>query len=469
MIKVSIRDLIWSYSAQIFSSASGLITLPLILKLLSPEEVGMNYLMLSFASLVSLLDFGFTPQFSRNITYVFSGAQILKKEGVDISTNKTINYKLLLNLIYSARFIYKRLAILVIVIMSTLGTYYIYYITKGFTKVNYSFLIWCLFSIGTFFNIYYSYYSSLLLGKGLVMESNKAILFSRIIYVILTFALLYLGLGLLGIVIANLIAPFVNRYLSHKYFYTPDLLEKLSKFQISKKEKIDLLKIIWFNAKKIGLVFVGAFAINKLSIFLAGIFLGLTEIAPYGLMIQLFGLISTFSSIYNGILQPRFSSLRAGGDTVTLMKDFAFSMIVYYFLFTIGTIFLLYTGPTILFLINSSIALPNLSILLLFASIIFLEGNHSNFASLIVTSNNVPFVKSALIAGLFIGLADYFILKFTNLGILGLVLVQGLIQLAYANWKWPFEVCLAFRISFLSFLKLGTKETIVRLKNFVSS
>jgi hypothetical protein len=300
------------------------------------------------------------------------------------------------------------------------------------------------------------------------MESNKAILFSRLIYVVLTFAFLFFGLGLLGIVLANLISPFVNRYLSHKYFFTNDLLEKLNKFQISQKEKIELLKIIWFNAKKIGLVFVGSFAINKLSIFLAGIFLGLTEIAPYGLMIQLFGLISTFSCIYNGVLQPRFSSLRTVGDTVTLIKDFAFSICVYYILFSIGTIFLLYLGPSILVLINSSISLPKFSILLLFALIIFLEGNHSNFATLIVTSNNVPFVKSALIAGLFIGLADYFVLNFTNLSILGLVLVQGIIQLLYANWKWPLEVCLEFRISFLSILKLGVKETLVRFKTYGS-
>ena len=85
MIKITKKDVLWSYFAQIFTVASGLITLPLILKLLSAEEIGMNYLMLSLGALVSLFDFGFTPQFSRNIAYVFTGAQVLQKEGVAVT------------------------------------------------------------------------------------------------------------------------------------------------------------------------------------------------------------------------------------------------------------------------------------------------------------------------------------------------------------------------------------------------
>ena len=74
-ISVTKKDIIWGYLAQFFLVASGLITLPLVLNILSAEEIGMNYLMLTIGSLVSLLDFGFAPQFGRNITYIFSGAQ----------------------------------------------------------------------------------------------------------------------------------------------------------------------------------------------------------------------------------------------------------------------------------------------------------------------------------------------------------------------------------------------------------
>lgn len=464
MIKISKKDLFWGYFAQIFSVASGLITLPLILRLLNAEEIGMNYLMLTLGSLVALFDFGFSAQFSRNITYVFSGAQFLKKEGIVLTENDKINYQLLSTMIDTARFIYKRLAFFVLTLMLSFGTIYIYFITDGFTKVNNSFPIWVMFSLGTFFNIFYSYYSSLLMGNGLVMESNKAIVYSKLVNVILTFFFLILGWRLLGVVLANLIAPFVSRYISHFYFFTKDITDKINNFQVSKQEKLELFQILWYNSKKIGLVFIGSYAINKFSLFIAGIFLSLQDVASYGLMLQLFGLLTTVSSVIFTVSQPRFASLRTKNDNRTLVKEFAFTMSLYYFTFIIGTLFLLCFGYQFLYLINSKVSIPNFSVMLLFAIVLFLEGNHSNFATLIVTKNNVPFVKSSLIAGFFIALGDFLVLYFTSLGLLGLVLVQGGVQLVYANWKWPYEVFREFRISVISFVKLGIRESFIRIK-----
>lgn len=91
-ITLSKKDIVWGYFAHFFSLATGLITLPLILNMLSTEEIAMNYLMITIGSLESLFDFGFAPQFGRNITYIFSGAQELRKEGINFYTGwKKIN------------------------------------------------------------------------------------------------------------------------------------------------------------------------------------------------------------------------------------------------------------------------------------------------------------------------------------------------------------------------------------------
>jgi O-antigen/teichoic acid export membrane protein len=464
MITVTKKDVLWSYFAQIFIVASGLVTLPLILKLLTAEEIGMNYLMLSLGALVSLFDFGFTPQFSRNIAYVFTGAQVLKKEGVSVTKSSRVNYRLLATMIHTAEFVYRRLAFVVFLVMITLGTYYIYYVTKGFTNIDNSLPIWVLYSIGTFFNIYYSYYASLLMGKGLIMESKKAMVYSRVVYIVLAFVFLFSGLGLMGVVLANLIAPFVNRFISYRYFFTTELNAKIIVYTISKREKLELFEIVWYNARKLGLVFVGSYAINKLSIFFAGLYLSLSDIGSYGLMIQLFGLLSMISAMLFSVFEPRFSSLRTKGDNTALIKEFAFSMNIYYLTFIIGSVLLLYFGPFFLSLISSNVMLPSFLVMLLFSVVLFLEGNHSNFSTLIVTNNSVPFVTSALVAGFFIGLGDFICLKYTEFGILGLVLVQGLVQLAYANWKWPCVVFKEFKINLKSFLTLGMIELINRLK-----
>ena len=79
-IKITKADVIWGYIATFFQIASGIIVLPFILKMLSPEEIGLNYLMVTVASMIALVDFGFAPQFGRNISYLFGGAQKLQKE-----------------------------------------------------------------------------------------------------------------------------------------------------------------------------------------------------------------------------------------------------------------------------------------------------------------------------------------------------------------------------------------------------
>lgn len=465
-ITLSKKDVVWGYLAQFFALASGIITLPLILSMLSTEEIAMNYLMITIGSLVSLFDFGFAPQFGRNITYIFSGTQKLRKEGVEVSSTATneVNYRLLATMIYTARYVYRRIGFMVLAVMLSFGTLYIAKVTNGFSNINNSLITWLVYSFSTFFNIYYSYYSSLLLGKGLIKESKIANISTSFLRIVLTFVFLYSGLGLLGVALANLISPFANRFISYFYFFTQDLKDKISSFHISKKEKIDLFKIIWHNSKKLGLVFIGSYTITKLGFFLAGLYLTLNEVASYGLMLQLVGIISGISSTLFSVYQPKLAALRVRDNHRLLIKDFAFSMNVFYILFILGTLFLITIVPSLLSLIRSNAVLPSTFILILFSIVVLLEGNHSNFATFIVTKNSIPFVKPSLIAGAAIGLGSFISLQFTTLGIAGLVLVQGLCQIVYANWKWPLVVCREFNISFFAFVSLGFKESFNKLK-----
>jgi O-antigen/teichoic acid export membrane protein len=463
MIVMKDKDVIWAYLGQFFSLFAGLVTLPFILSMLTPTEIGMNYLLLTLGSLVTLFDFGFTPQFSRNITYIFSGAQNLQKEGVLIIKESEINFKLLATMISTAKYIYRKLAFFVLLIMLTFGTIYIYYATDGFKEVENSLLIWCLYSLSIFFNLYYSYYATLLLGKGMIMETNKAIVFSKILYIFLALVFLYFGWGLISIVLANLFSPFLNRYISYRYFFTPELVKNLN-FEITKIEKLELFEIIWYNSKKLGLVFIGSYAINKFSVFIAGIYLGLSEIASYGLMIQIFTLIGVMANILFSTSQPVFSSLRTNGENEVLIKKFSATMITFYFLFIIGSLLLILYGSNLLALFGSNIYLPQSEILIFFSLVLLLEINHSNFATFIVTDNKVPFVIPSLIAGFFIALGDYISLEYTSFGILGLVFVQFIVQLVYANWKWPLYVLKEFKISFIKFLILGKNQIYIKIK-----
>ena len=74
-----------------------------------------------------------------------------------------------------------------------------------------------------------------------------------------------MGCGLFSIVIANLIAPFAQRIYCYKVYFT-DELRKKTEVSITKTELKNTFNTIWYNAKKLGINNLGAYAINKFGI-----------------------------------------------------------------------------------------------------------------------------------------------------------------------------------------------------------
>lgn len=435
-IEIAKKDIVWSYLAKIFSMTSGLMVLPFVLNKLTAEEVGLNYLMLTIGSMVSLLDFGFSPQFGRNITYAFSGVKELSKEGLDSQSNEMPNYRLVAMVIKSAQFIYRYMSLLVLMIMMTGGTYYIYRVTDGFNQVHNSLLLWIVYSLSVYFNIYFNYYSGLLTGRGMIYEFSVSTVLAKFCNVILTLVLIFLGWGLMSIVLANFISPFIQLYYSYRKFYNEELKNNLPK-DISKEEIRETLKIIWYNAKRLGIVFVGAYIINKLGVFIVGLYLTLDVVGSYGLLTQLGSVLVTSSSVLFVSNMPKFSNYQIKHDKEGLRDLVSSTILMYWLCMVTGSIVLLIWGNDILRLIGSNTSLPSGAICLAYLIVIALENNHSNFSSIIAASNKIPFVKASLISGMFIVLFSFLSLEFTSLGLLGVILAQGLVQLVYNNWKWP--------------------------------
>jgi O-antigen/teichoic acid export membrane protein len=455
------KDIIWAYAAQFFQIASGILILPLILRKLNANEIAMNYIMLNFGSFVDIFNFGFSDQFSRYFSYVFSGAQKLKKEGVVITgENGAINFYLLQTLITTAKVIYRVISLLGLLVMLIPGTLYIYKVTQRFTLVSNSLIIWLIYSISVFLNLYYIYLNSLLIGKGAIKESRKATVYSRIFYLCMAYCLLLFGFGLLAVVIANLLAPFLQRFLAMKYFYTEELKNNLPKHKISGYEIKKYFKILWYNAKKLGVITIGWFLVNRSGMFFVPLFLSFEEVASYGLMIQIVNIISSVSITMFTIYTPKFAGYRITDKKDILFQDFSLTMGFFYVLFFVFSLFLVFFGQHILLIMQSNAILPGTTILIVYITIILLEKNHSLFTSMIVTNNVVPFVKSSLVANVFIVSGTFIVLQYSKLGILGVVLVPGIVQLCYANWKWPYVVCKEFGVSFCNFLLLSLRAIV---------
>ena len=466
--KLSKSDVIWSYIAQFFNIGSGLLVLPLVLHMLSTEEIAMNYLMMTIGTMVAMIDFGFTPQFGRNVTYVFSGAQDLEKEGINTAVNDTVNYHLLRCLIDVAKKVYSYMSIIVLLLMLSLGTWYIYKVTNGFTSVKNSLFIWVLYSFSTYFNIYFCYYSSLLFGRGQIKEERKAMIASRATYLFLSYVFILSGLGLVGLCVANLLSPFVSRWLSYKYFYDDNLKEKLSQEVSSIEEIRDLFVKIWYNAKLLGITTIGGYAVLKFCLFVAGLYLTMSEVSSLGLMMQFVGLISTVSTTFFMTLIPKMTFYRVERNNDELIALFSWAMNVFYLLYFVLSFILVLYGSWALDLIKSNAILPSTLVMISYLVVTFLEQNHSLYSIVITMGNSVPYYKAGLISGFFVCLGDVLILHFTDYRLIGLVFVQGIVQLVYQNWYWPKWVCKELGVSFAYITIYGFSESYKKLRALIS-
>lgn len=458
-INISKKDVLWGYFATFFSIGTGLITLPLILNKLSAEEVGMNYLMLSVSSFISLLECNFAGLIGRNITYVFSGAQTLEKEGIEgMRGGKVINYHLLATIIDTARFIYCRISFLIFFVMITAGSVYMWNVTNGFINVDNSLTIWLFYSISVYFNIYYMYYNSLLVGAARIMEQKKAMVYSKIVYILICYVMLFRGWGLMSVVIANLISPFVSRFYSWRKFYTPEIKRNLKGQIVEKTEMHRTFKVLWFSARKLMVNSVGSYLCIHAGMFIAGLFLSLSEVGSYGLMLQLFSILSSLAANLVSAYEPLFCKLRVQGDMENLRKKFSLSLFVMYVVFFVGGIFIILAGDWLLTIVRSKSVLPATYIMVFFFINQILTTNHSYCAVFIATGNHIPFVKASVVAGVFIVAFSLLFLYFTNWGVFSLVFAQLMVHIAYNHWRWPLWVMHELDFTFIQFLTTGYRE-----------
>jgi O-antigen/teichoic acid export membrane protein len=454
-MKISKKQIIWNYLGTIFNQGMNIFLLPLILRILSPEELGLWYVFGSIAALVNLVDFGFSPTIMRNISYAFAGADKLLANGVSLETlGGEPNYNLLKALINSSRKLYLGLSIISGVVLVSIGTIYV----KSITGSSFNDFIhaWMIYALAVFINLYYSYWNPVLKGAGGIKEINQALVISRILYFCIASVTLIMGYGLQGLSVAYLISGLAMRILAKHYFNK--LTSGGIKSIITSIRTKEILKIIWPNAKKSGIVTIGSWLITRSTTLLCSSFLGLEQTARFGLSLQVITFVITFSTLLYNSYIPELAYLEVHRDTHRYNLILSRGIVIQWTIGIVGLAGVVICGNWALGLLKSNSTLLSTNILLLLSIVLFLEHNHSTFATTITLSNYVPFVKASLLSGFSIVTLGYLVLRYTTLGLLGLIIVQGLVQLSYNNWYWPYLVLKKNHLSPINMFKLAFEK-----------
>ncbi|MGC9151647.1 MAG: O-unit flippase-like protein [Microbacter sp.] len=448
-MQITKNDVFWNYAATFLFIAGGALLLPFILHKMPAEKVGIWSVFTTITSFVGLIDFGFNPSFTRNVTYVFSGVRSLKQTGHEaiIECDVTVDYGLLGGLIRSMRWFYSRMSIVVFLLLTTLGTYYIHTLLKRYHEPHLEvYVAWGLLIVINTYNLYTLYYDSLLQGKGLIKRSKQIVIIGQSVYLLIASVLILKGFGLIAIVSAQASSVFIVRTLSYRSFFTPAVKQALK--SAVPRPKNEILHAVYPNAVKVGLTSLGGFMVTKSAMFIGSLYLTLEQIASYGISMQLIGIIAVLAGIYTSTYQPKIVQFRVEQNLEGIKYLYIRGALVLFLTFVAGGIGLLFIGPWALHLIGSQTQLMPFAVLLLATFVGFLESNHSMAGSVLLTKNEVPFFKASLLSGGFTVLLLFSFFYFTHLTLWAMILAPGIAQAVYQNWKWPFEVIKELNVTF---------------------
>ena len=436
------RDLIWAMLATLFRIGSGVLLFPMVLSMLPSETVGVWTIFTSVTLITGILDFGFNQSFARNISYVFSGVRSLKRNGheyVADAENEKIDYALLKNTIGAMRYFYSRMALTLFVFLAVGGTFYMYSLMQNYGgDVREIYVAWAIVCIVNSYNLYTLYYDSLLSGRGLIKRKNQIVLIGNVAYLALAVVLLLCRLGLVAIVSAQLVSVLIIREMSRRSFYSTDIKNGLS--NVAEGEYKSVLKAIVPNAVKLGLASVGGFLTFRLSTFVGPMYISLSDMASFGITLQLLSVVSSLALLYTNVYLPKVFQWRVENNITQVRRTFRLSMLLVFIAFISGGLLISLLGNWALDVLGSDTQLLAGGLLAFLVLHYYLETNMVNATEYLLAKNEVPFYKRYLVSGVVTVILLFVFVGYLGLGVWGIIAAPMISQSILQYWKWPYEV-----------------------------
>lgn len=438
------KEIAWSYAGTFFTIGAGVILLPFMLNKLPSETIGIWTVFQTISMLVFMMDMGFKPSFSRNLSYIFSGVKALQREGITQDPDTAeVDYSLLNGTLKAMKQLYSWFALAALVLLGTIGTVYFIFLLKKYSGDHADAIIaWILVVLINCYNIYTLYYEALLTGKGYIKESQQINILGQLCYLVLSIVLIYCGFGLTAIVGSQAVSVVIRRILSYRVFYNPELKSRLA--NAGTQNSIPILKAIYPNAIKSGLTSIGGFLVNKSSVFICSLFLPLPVTASLGITIQVMEILNRCGVVVYTSTLPKIAQFRVERNIPELKRLYLYSVLALVLVFIGGSTALILLGNPILELLHSETLLLPSAMLCTMSLIYFLEENHIIATGYIMADNRIPFFIPSLLSGAGTVVLMLLFMRVFDWGLWGAILAPGVAQLVYQNWKWPSVVIKEF-------------------------
>jgi hypothetical protein len=425
---------VWSWMHNGLRLASGFILLPLVLLKLSTADMGMYYVLLSLSALVPLADFGFGPTIGRFVMYAMGGADSIQARGVPKPGNSTSpNYKLLWELLFTTRILYRWLTAVLVVILGIWGTYVVGLRIQDTSSPLLTRLAWAATLVTATMEIYANWWAIYLVSMNRVNESFRIGVLGGVLRLTLAAILFMSGCGLLSLPIGTFFGALLQRSLTRRRVH--QLLAGHSPprdFSVRRN-----LAILWPNTWRLGLHFISGYLTVNANMAICLHVLGLAANAQYGLSVQVVGFVSGITAVWINVKWPIIGQYRARHDLVAVQRILRPRVWLQTLTFLVGCSAVLLSGPFLLQRFGHGKEMLPFSWLALMTLNAFFEMHFTIWGTLLTTENRLPYLWPTVatrVLSLSLSLA---LIHFTSLGIGALVLGPLLSGILFNYWFWP--------------------------------
>lgn len=425
---------VWSWGFNFLRLASGLLLLPLLLRLLPGPEFGMYYIFLSLNGIVAVLDLGFSPTIGRFVTYAMAGAQRITAQGIsEDQPHGAPNYPLLWELLGTAKVFYGFLVIATLLLLGTVGTYMVGVHVHETASPNFTWLAWGASVAAICAETYFNVWNMFLRSMNQVLTATRIYFVAYGLRLVMACILLVNGWGLLSLPLSSLITAFIVWN-----FSKAKCLKALGPAPAVRHVDWKAhFRTIWPNSWRLGLYFGGNYLLGITNQNLCAYMFGLEAGGVYGFSVQVISIVGGMAGVWTLVKWPLLGQFIAARNLEALRRILwsrLWLQVISYAGLVLAAILL---GPVLISLIRSDKQMLPLLWMALLATNGVLEAHCSVWNTMISMWNQLPMLWPSLITNAVALLLNISLVLLPDAHPGYLVLGPLLAGVAFNYWYWP--------------------------------
>ena len=409
-------------------AGANLMLIPLVLVKLSSSELALWWVFVALGGFGNLADFGFGSTIPRIYSYLLAGADDFEAEGLrEAKSGGAPNLEGIRRVNATVRSLYLKLSLGAVGLLMIGGTFYLMRPIGESGLGGKVWWLWAAFVVAIGYNLATSHWALAVQGLNRIRDLQMTYVTSSLTYVLCAAILLLCNMGLASMVLATFARGLVQWLACRKVYR-----EVVPRSEQTALADPHILRKLWPNAYKFGILSIGAFCLANGNVLISGQLLGKEITASFGATAQVGTFMTNFATLWLVVKWPEIAMLRTQGRLEEMATLFARRLTLVMASFVALGLMVFFTGNALLAWKGTHtrmLAQPYLAFYLMYLT---QQVFYVQFGTLAFTENVVPFFKIGLFTGL--GVIVCSLTLTPLLGLWGLLIAPLVVEAAYSSW-----------------------------------